>query len=289
MREILGLPVALADLERCLVVGVVNVTPDSFSDGGEWFEPEAAARHGVQLLADGADLLDVGGESTRPGAARVDEAEELRRVLPVVRALVAAGAVVSIDTTRAVVARAGLDAGAAIVNDVSGGRADPQMPGTIARAGVPYVVMHWRGHSDVMESLARYDDVVGEVCTELANRMEALVQAGVDERQVILDPGFGFAKRSEHNWRLLAGFERLLELGRPVLVGTSRKRFLADAVAGREAGRSGAGALDRDHATAATSALVAAAGAWGVRVHDVAPSADAVRVAALLGRAGGRA
>lgn len=289
MREILGLPAALDDPGRCLVVGVVNVTPDSFSDGGEWFEPEAAVRHGAQLLAEGADLLDVGGESTRPGASRVDEAEELRRVLPVVRALVAAGAVVSIDTTRATVARAGLEAGAAIVNDVSGGRADPQMPATIAHAGVPYVVMHWRGHSDVMESLARYDDVVGEVCAELAARMEALARAGVDERQVILDPGFGFAKQAEHNWHLLAGLDQLLGLGRPVLVGTSRKRFLADAVTGRAAGDRGAGALDRDHATAATSALAAAAGAWGVRVHDVAPSADAVRVAALLGRARERA
>jgi dihydropteroate synthase len=287
VREILGLPAPLSGIGRCLVMGVVNVTPDSFSDGGQWFEPEAAVRHGVSLVAAGADLVDVGGESTRPGAARVGEAEERRRVLPVVAALAAAGVQVSIDSTRAGVARAALEAGAVIVNDVSGGRADPAMAALVAEAAVPYVVMHWRGHSDVMESLARYDHVVAEVCAELSARVAALVAAGIDRRQLILDPGFGFAKRAGHNWELLAGLQDVLALGRPVLVGTSRKRFLADAVTEGAPAGSGTDLRARDHATAATSVIAAVAGAWAVRVHDVPASADAVRVAELVGRAGG--
>lgn len=281
MSEILGLSPAVGSLDRCVVMGVVNVTPDSFSDGGLWLEPEAAVAHGLSLLAEGADLLDVGGESTRPGAGRVPMEEELRRVLPVVTGLAQAGAVVSIDTTRAEVADAALGCGAALVNDVSGGLADPSMADLVAEARVPFIAMHWRGGSDRMEELAVYDDVVTDVVTELEARLDALVSGGVDPRQVILDPGFGFAKKPPHSWRLLAHLEALLAIGRPVLVGTSRKRFLATALEGH----AGVRAEDRDAATSATTALVAAAGAWGVRVHDVRPSADAVRVAAALASA----
>ena len=278
MNEVLGLPTALAAPGRCLVMGVVNVTPDSFSDGGRWFEADAAIEHGLQLIADGADLLDVGGESTRPGADRIPVGEELRRVLPVVRELSAAGVVVSIDTMRAEVASAALAAGARLVNDVSGGLADPAMAGLVAAARVPFVLMHWRGQSATMDEMARYDDVVDDVSTELAARLDALVAAGVDPRQVVLDPGLGFAKRAEHNWQLLAGLDRLVGLGRPLLVGASRKRFLGALLAGPDG--SPAGPEGRDAATAATSALAADAGVWAVRVHEVRASADAVRVVA---------
>lgn len=278
MSEILGLSPAVASLDRCVVMGVVNVTPDSFSDGGLWLEPEAAVAHGLALVEQGADILDVGGESTRPGAGRVPMEEELRRVIPVVTRLAQAGAVVSIDTTRAEVADTALGCGAAMINDVSGGLADPAMAGLVADARVPFIAMHWRGESDRMEELAVYDDVVTDVVAELAARLDALVSRGVDPRQVVLDPGFGFAKKAPHSWRLLAHLDAVLAIGRPVLVGTSRKRFLATAL---EAG-AGQDAADRDAATAATTALAAAAGAWGVRVHEVRPSADAVRVAAAL-------
>jgi dihydropteroate synthase len=259
-----------------VVMGVVNVTPDSFSDGGQWFEPEAAVAHGRELRAQGADILDVGGESTRPGAERPGVEEELRRVLPVVTALAAEDAVVSVDTMRAEVARAALDAGAAVVNDVSGGLADPAMPGLVASRSVPYVVMHWRGHSTQMQSRAVYDDVVGEVCAELRGRVETLTRAGVPPELIVLDPGFGFAKLAQHNWELLARFEEVLALGHPVLVGTSRKTFLgrlgvADGDSPREP-------LDRDIATAATSMHAARLGAWGVRVHHVPSTLDALRV-----------
>lgn len=272
------LPAALTDLERTLVMGVVNVTPDSFSDGGRWFEPRDAVEHGRLLLAQGADVLDVGGESTRPGAGRVPVDEERRRVVPVVRELAAAGAVVSVDTTRASVAAEAVAAGAALVNDVSGGLADPDMARVVAETGCVYVAMHWRGHADVMDSLARYDDVVHEVRDELAARVDALVAAGVRPEQVVLDPGLGFAKPGSDNWPLLAHLDVLEELGRPVLVGASRKRFLGHLLAGSDGEPAPPAA--RDHATAAVTALAAAAGAWCVRVHDVAPSADAVRVAA---------
>src|SRR5512144_3073663 len=250
-------------------MGVVNVTPDSFSDGGRWLAPDSAVDHGRRLLAEGADLLDVGGESTRPGADRVPLAEELRRVLPVITGLVAAGAVVSIDTMRAEVAAAALAAGAAIVNDVSAGQADPEMAAVVAGSGAPYVAMHWRGHSVTMDHQAVYRDVVDEVCAELLVRVDALVGAGVDPRQIVLDPGLGFSKTAEHNWRLLAALDRLAGLGRPLLVGASRKRFLGSLLAGPD-GRP-APPDRRDDATAATTALAASAGAWAVRVHAVAP------------------
>jgi dihydropteroate synthase len=272
------LPAPLRALRRTLVMGVVNVTPDSFSDGGRWFEPDDAVAHGLALLEQGADLLDVGGESTRPGAGRVAVDDELARVLPVVRALVAQGAAVSVDTTRAEVARAAVEQGAVVVNDVSGGLADPAMHRTVADLGVVYVAMHWRGHADVMESHARYDDVVTDVRRELADRMGELADAGVRPDQVVLDPGLGFAKEGSDNWPLLARLDEIVSLGRPVLVGASRKRFLGHLLAGPDGVP--APPLRRDGATAAVTALAARAGAWCVRVHEVAGSADAVRVAA---------
>ncbi|HSP59712.1 MAG TPA: dihydropteroate synthase [Ornithinimicrobium sp.] len=263
-------------------MGVVNVTPDSFSDGGAWFEPTAAVEHGRRLLADGADLLDVGGESTRPGSTRPGEAEELDRVLPVVSALAAEGHTVSVDTMRASVARACLDAGAAIVNDVSGGLADEEMAGVVASSGAPFVVMHWRGMLTDPHARPHYDDVVAEVCTELGDRVAALADLGVDPAQVIIDPGLGFSKDAVHNWTLLAHLGQVVGLGHPVLLGASRKRFL-----GRLPARPGAPVDedappsdpgDRDVATAATSVLAARAGCWAVRVHDVASTRDALAV-----------
>jgi dihydropteroate synthase len=272
------LPATLTALRRTLVMGVVNVTPDSFSDGGRWFEPDDAVAHGLALLDAGADLLDVGGESTRPGAGRVAVDDELARVLPVVRALAARGAAVSVDTTRAVVARAAVEHGAVVVNDVSGGLADPAMHATVAELGVVYVAMHWRGHADVMESRATYDDVVTDVRAELADRAAELAAAGARPEQVVLDPGLGFAKAGSDNWPLLARLDEIRSLGRPVLVGASRKRFLGHLLAGPDGEPVPPGR--RDGATAAISALAAHAGAWCVRVHEVAGSADAVRVAA---------
>ena len=259
---------------RCLVMGVVNVTPDSFSDGGEWFEPEAAVAHGLDLLAEGADLLDVGGESTRPGASRVPEEEERRRVLPVVQALADAGAVVSIDTTRASVAHAALDAGAAMVNDVSGGLADPALPRLVAEAGVPYVAMHWRGHSDRMDDLAQYDDVVADVVAELAKRAEALVAVGISSDRLVLDPGLGFAKTGDHNWELLRHLDRVTALGFPVLVGASRKRFISSVSPSEPHQRLGG--------SIAAHLIAARGGARIIRTHDVAETVQALRVAAAI-------
>jgi dihydropteroate synthase len=269
---------SLPALGRCRVMGILNVTPDSFSDGGAHHEPDAAVARGRQMLAEGADLVDVGGESTRPGAPRVDADEELRRVLPVIRALAAEGATVSVDTTRVEVAEQALHAGAVMVNDVSGGLADPRMSRLVAESGVPYVVMHWRGPPAVMQEHATYRDVVAEVADALAERLARVTANGVDPEQVVLDPGLGFAKTAEHNWALLAGLPVLLDLGRPVLLGASRKSFLGRLLTD-EAGRPRP-AQGRDPATTAVSALAAAAGVWGVRVHDVQGSADAVRVAA---------
>ncbi|MDQ6873438.1 MAG: dihydropteroate synthase [Actinomycetota bacterium] len=261
-------------------MGVLNVTPDSFSDGGRYVRVDDAVRHGMQMVTDGADLVDVGGESTRPGAQRVDAGEECRRVLPVIGELAGAGVPVSIDTTRAAVAEAALSAGAVLVNDVSGGQADPDMGRVLAGAGVPWVLMHWRGHSSAMQTLASYDDVVAEVTAELRSRVDEAVRAGVPVESLVIDPGLGFAKTAEHNWALLAHLDSLLAIGPPVLVGASRKSFLGALLAGSDgAPRPLEG---REPATVAITALAAAAGAWGVRVHDVAPSADAVRVVAEL-------
>jgi dihydropteroate synthase len=276
-------PAGLPEARRCLVMGVVNATPDSFSDGGEWFEADAAISHGLELVAQGADIVDVGGESTRPGAPRIDVDEELRRVRPVVTALAAAGVTVSVDTMRAQVAEVALAAGARLVNDVSGGLADPQMQQLVAAAGVPYVVMHWRGHSRQMQDRAVYQDVVREVGQELRQRVDEVIAHGVDPSLVIIDPGLGFAKLPEHNWELLAALGDIARLGGtgspfPVLIGASRKRFLGRLLAaGDGEPRPFAGC---DDATVAISALAAMAGAWCVRVHSVPGNSDAVRVAA---------
>ncbi|MFE6751635.1 dihydropteroate synthase [Kitasatospora purpeofusca] len=279
-----SLPSGLPRLDRCAVMGVVNVTPDSFSDGGLWHDPAKAIAHGLALRARGADLVDVGGESTRPGSQRVPEEEELRRVVPVVRELAAAGVAVSVDTMRASVAERAVEAGALLVNDVSGGLADPAMARVVAATGVPFVVMHWRGQSADMDRLAVYEDVVADVVGELTARVEALAAAGVDERQLILDPGLGFAKTAEHNWALLGRLDALTALRRPVLVAASRKRFLGTLLADPETGELRP-ARERDDATAAVSVLSARAGAWAVRVHDVSGTADAVRVVAAWQRA----
>ena len=263
-----------------LVMGVVNVTPDSFSDGGMWFSPGAAVAHGLEMLEQGADILDVGGESTRPGAQRPSQNEELRRVIPVIRELSRSGARISVDTMRAVVAARAIEAGAAIVNDVSGGLADPDMADVVATAGVPYVVMHWRGHSDLMQDRASYDDVVSDVCRALSERVADLCGRGVARDQLILDPGFGFAKLPEHNWSLLAHLDALISLGFPVLVGTSRKAFLG--ALGVPEGGTARPPARRDGATAATTVVAGLAGAWGVRVHDVPSSVEALLVVTAL-------
>lgn len=271
-----GTAVGLPEWDRCAVMGVVNVTPDSFSDGGRWFDTTAAIKRGLDLVVEGADLVDVGGESTRPGATRVDEDEELRRVIPVVRGLAAEGVTVSVDTMRATVAERAVAAGAALVNDVSGGLADPRMVPAVAATGVPFVVMHWRGFSQDMNSRAVYTDVVTEVVTELRRRMEAVIAGGIEPERIVIDPGLGFAKQAEHDLALVAHLSELRALGRPLLVAASRKRFL-----GRVLAKEGAPppARERDAATAAVSAIAAHEGAWAVRVHEVRATADAVRVA----------
>jgi len=274
--------------QRCLVMGVVNVTPDSFSDGGQWYGADAAIAHGLELVAQGADIVDVGGESTRPGAQRISQEEELRRIGPVVTELVKAGLPVSIDTMRAPVAEFALDAGVQLVNDVSGGLADPDMPRLVAAARVSYVVVHWRGHSHDMYSHAVYTDVVREVRDELSRRVDAVIDAGVDPGRIVIDPGLGFGKRPEHNWPLLASLADVATLAAgtfPVLVGASRKRFLGNLLAGPDGAPRPFG--DCDGATVAITALAAAAGAWCVRVHQVPLNVDAVRVAAAWRKAEG--
>lgn len=275
--------------DRTLLMGVLNVTPDSFSDGGRWADPEAAVAHARELIAQGADIIDVGGESTRPGAQRVDVDTEISRVLPVVRALLvdgagagggtspAASAIISVDTIHAATAEAVIDAGAHIINDVSGGLADPAMHGLIARTGVVYVCQHWRGDPETMDRLTDYPGgVVAGVEAELRERLAELDAAGVERSQVVLDPGLGFAKTHAQSWELLAATSRLIaDLGQPLLVGSSRKRFLA------EAAEAEATPVQRDAVTAATTALAAAAGAWAVRVHEVPANRAAVRTASL--------
>jgi dihydropteroate synthase len=260
-------------------MGIVNVTPDSFSDGGLFLDPDVAIEHGLTLAREGASVLDIGGESTRPGAEAVDAAEELRRVLPVVRALVAqSGVPVSIDTTKAVVARAALDAGAAIVNDVSGGTADPEMLGVVSAANAAFVAMHMRGTPRTMQNEARYDDVVREVGDALRGRVRAAIGAGVNERAIFGDPGIGFAKNLEHNVALLRSLpEVAARAGVPLLVGTSRKSFLGRILGSMD--------LDRDDATLATTVWSFVRGAAMVRVHDVDGARRAVELLDVMERA----
>ena len=272
--------------DRLVVIGVLNVTPDSFSDGGRFTSLDDAVAHGCRLADDGADLVDVGGESTRPGADRVDAAEEERRVIPVIEALVANGVRVSIDTYRAVVAERALAAGASVVNDVSGGLGDPDMAAVVRTAGCPWILMHWRGHSRRMQDLAHYVDVVDDVRRELVERVEAANQAGISADRIVIDPGLGFAKTAEHNWALLAHLDVVVGLGLPVLIGASRKSFLGRVLADP------AGAPrpvdEREAATVALTAYAAAQGVWGVRVHDVRANVDAARTIAAVREAATR-
>ncbi|MGH3968047.1 MAG: dihydropteroate synthase [Mycobacterium sp.] len=260
---------------RVRVIGVVNVTDDSFSDGGRYADADRAVEHGLALAAEGAAIIDVGGESTRPGAVRVEQRVEIGRVVPVIKALAAEGITVSIDTMHASVASAALESGAQIVNDVSGGRADPAMTPLLVEAGVPWVLMHWRSVSaDRPHQVPQYRDVVAEVRAELLASVDDAVRAGVDPAKLIIDPGLGFAKTGQHNWALLHALPQLVATGVPVLVGASRKRFLGTLLAGSET-RPPDG---RETATAVISALAALHGAWGVRVHDVRASVDALKV-----------
>ncbi|UGT52982.1 dihydropteroate synthase [Nocardia asteroides] len=269
--------VTARDGRSCVVMGVVNVTGDSFSDGGRYLDPELAVAHGIALYEAGADIVDVGGESTRPGADRVDPATEAARVAPVIRALVAAGVPTSVDTMRAEVAAAALNAGVSVINDVSGGRADPNMVKVVAESGAPWILMHWRAGADYRHTgpADHYDDVVAEVRAELGAQVELAVAAGVAPERLILDPGLGFAKNAEHNWELLAALPELVTEGLPILIGASRKRFLGALLADASGPRPPDG---RETATATVSALAATHGAWGVRVHDVRASLDAIAV-----------
>jgi dihydropteroate synthase len=265
-----------------LLMGVVNVTPDSFSDGGRWLQADAAIAHGRELIADGADIIDIGGESTRPGATRPLVTEELDRVIPVIATLATEGATVSVDTMRAEVAEAAIAAGARIVNDVSGGLADPRMYDVVATTGATYVAMHWRAHADHMRDFAVYDGpggVVTAVRDELAARVDAMLAAGVERDRIVLDPGLGFAKRPEHNWQLLHDLGPVRALGFPLLVGASRKSFLGTLLV---SGGSPRPVGEREHANTALTVLLAQQGVWGLRVHDVLAAKDALRVLARL-------
>ena len=261
------------------IMGVVNVTPDSFSDGGRYADSDAAIAHGQRLLEEGADILDIGGESTRPGATRPLLEVELDRVIPVISALAGSGATVSVDTMRAEVASAAIAAGAAFVNDVSGGLADPRILEVVAASDATYVAMHWRAHSDTMQDLAVYAEpagVVGAVVTELAARAKAIRAAGVPQERIILDPGLGFAKHGEHNWELLRGLDQVADLGFPLLVGASRKSFLGALLA--DADGNPRPVEGREIAGHAVSVLLAHQGVWGLRVHDVRGTRDALAV-----------
>jgi dihydropteroate synthase len=257
-------------------MGVLNVTPDSFSDGGRWASTDSAVRHAIDLRDAGADLVDVGGESTRPGADRVSPQVEQDRVLPVIAELARLGIRTSIDTLNAGTADLAAAAGADIINDVSGGLADPGMAAVVARTGLTYIAMHWRGHARTMDTLADYDDVVSTVVAELTARVAVLEAAGVARSQIVLDPGLGFSKDAEQNWQVFARLDAFAPLGLPVMVGASRKRFLAGVLP------AGAAIVDRDLPTAVLSVLAAQAGAWAVRVHDVAGTRTALNVLARV-------
>ena len=243
-----------------LVMGILNVTPDSFADGGKHFTFEQALTHGLEMIEEGVDIIDVGGESTRPGAERVSAEEEQRRVIPVIKALAGKGAQISIDTMRASTARLAVEAGATIVNDVSGGAADPEMFTTVAELGCTYTLMHWRGHSKDMNSRAQYGDVVSEVIDEVTIQLNKALEAGIKREKIVLDPGLGFAKDAEHNWEILNRIDEFVSLGYPVLIGHSRKRFIG-----------GDSPDEREEGTLAISKSLVDKGIWAVRVHSVAP------------------
>jgi dihydropteroate synthase len=246
-----------------IVMGILNVTPDSFADGGRHNDFEAAVNHGHQMLAEGVDIIDIGGESTKPGVERVSEEEELARVIPVIKELAKTGARISIDTMRASTAQAAIKAGAQIINDVSGGLADPEMLPTAAQLGVPYIAMHWRGHSKDMNSRAVYGDVVKDVISELLERIDAALDAGIRQENLMIDPGIGFAKEAHHNWEIIDSIDEFVALGYPVLVGGSRKRFLG-----------GDNPDEREVATIELTKRLSTSGIWGVRVHSVKAHKD---------------
>jgi len=248
-----------------LVMGILNLTPDSFADGGRHNSFEAGVARGLEMITEGVDIIDIGGESTRPGADRVSAEEEQARVLPVIRELAKHGAKISIDTMRADTAEKAVEAGATIINDVSGGLSDPAMFVTVKKLGVPYILMHWRGESKDMNSRARYDDVVAEVIAEISSQINAAVNAGVNKSQIIIDPGLGFAKDAEHNWEILRNLNKFTSLGYPVLIGASRKRFLG-----------GDNPDERETATIDLTKTLVPQGIWGVRVHSVKPHIDVI-------------
>lgn len=252
-------------IDKMLVMGILNVTPDSFSDGGLFDSTEKAIARGLEMMAEGAEIIDIGGESTRPGAQRTSQDEELQRTIPVVKALAESGAVISIDTMRAEVARAAVEAGATYINDVSGGIADPQMHATAGELDVKYILMHWRGHSVDMNSQAIYGDVVVDVKSELSVQIDKALAAGISRHNLFIDPGLGFAKDAEHNWELLTRIDEIVELGYPVLIGASRKRFLG-----------GDTPLGREGATLDVTRGLIGKGIWGVRVHSVAPHRELI-------------
>jgi dihydropteroate synthase len=270
-----GLPENLCSLERTLVMGVLNVTPDSFSDGGRFNDLKIATNHAIQMIADGADIIDIGGESTRPGSERISVQEELDRVIPVISALAGTGVAISIDTMRVEVARAAVAAGACIVNDVSGGKADTDMLGYVATLNTPYILMHWRGPSNIMNTLTDYDDVVAEVTAEISQQVDVAVAAGIARERIAIDPGIGFAKTVDQNWPILKHLDVLEGLGLPILMGASRKKFLGELLAKNGVARD---SDERESATTAISTLMASRGLWAVRVHDVKSSSDAIAV-----------
>lgn len=270
-----GLPENLRKLDRTLVMGVLNVTPDSFSDGGRFNDPKIATEHALQMIDDGADIIDIGGESTRPGSDRISVQEELDRVLPVVSAISSTGVAISIDTMRVEVAKAAIEAGACMINDVSGGKADSEMLAYVATLNTPYILMHWRGPSNVMNTLTDYNDVVADVTKEISEQVEVAVSAGIARERIAIDPGIGFAKTVDQNWPILKHLNVLEELGLPILMGASRKKFLGELLAKDGEARD---SDERESATTAISTLMAARGLWAVRVHDVKSSSDAVAV-----------
>jgi dihydropteroate synthase len=270
-----GLPENLRNLDRTLVMGVLNVTPDSFSDGGRFNDPKIATNHALQMIADGADIIDIGGESTRPGSDRISVQEELDRVIPVISALAGTGVAISIDTMRVEVSKAAVAAGACMINDVSGGKADPEMLGYVATLNTPYILMHWRGPSNVMNTLTDYEDVVADVTAEIRQQIDVAVAAGIARERIAIDPGIGFAKTVDQNWPILKHLDVLEGLGLPILMGASRKKFLGELLAKDGVARD---SDERESATTAISTLMAARGLWAVRVHDVKSSSDAIAV-----------